>query len=120
MTAALLTAVGGCLLLWWNPYPWVSAAGLAITGLAIAPLFPGFVSGTEQRVGARHAANTIGMQVTASGFAVFSIPGMVGVLAQRVGLEILPPFLTAIYALLFVLYRISLNQGPAGQTDGSN
>src|SRR5690606_5677126 len=60
---SMLAALAGALLLWWSPVPLAGLLGVAITGFAIAPIFPALVSGTSQRVGAHHAANTIGMQI---------------------------------------------------------
>ena len=41
------------------------------------------MSGTSKRVGDQNAANTIGMQMAATGFGVAIIPSLMGVLARR-------------------------------------
>ena len=98
--ASLVGATAGAVLLWWNPADWASLMAVALIGFAIAPIFPALVSGTSQRVGVRFAANTIGMQMAAAGLGAAFIPGLVGVLARRVDLEIIPVCLTILFALL--------------------
>ena len=112
LTAAIVLALLGALLLWWNPAPAVSLLGVAITGFAVAPIFPGLVSGTSERVGARHAANTIGMQIGMAGLGGALIPAMAGVLAQRISLEVIPVYLAVLFALLLGLYLFSTRGAP--------
>jgi fucose permease len=104
LRASILAALAGAALLWWNPSPAVSLAGVAITGFAIAPIFPGLVSGTSARVGPKHAANTIGMQISAAGLGGAAVPALAGVLARNTTLEAIPLYLVALLALLFGLY----------------
>ena len=105
---SLLAAIAGSVLLWWNPFGAASLLGVAIIGLAIAPVFPGMVSGTSDRVGARYAANTIGMQIGSAGIGAAAIPGLVGVLARRISLEVIPVALVVVFSVLFGLYVLSM------------
>lgn len=105
---SLLGALLGCTLLWWNPAEAVSLLGVAMVGFAIAPIFPALVSGTSSRVSPKFAANTIGMQIGAAGLGAALIPGLLGVLARRISLEIIPGSLFALFALLLLLYLASL------------
>lgn len=110
---SLLAALAGAVLLLWNPFPTASVLGVAIIGLAIAPIFPGMVSGTSDRVGIRYAANTIGMQIGAAGIGAAAIPGLAGVLARRASLEIIPVCLVIIIAVLFGLHNLSMRPAKA-------
>jgi fucose permease len=105
---SLLGAIAGALLLWWNPAAVANLAAVALIGFAIAPIFPALVSGTEARVGAEHAANTIGMQMAASGLGTALIPALMGVLAQDISLEVIPVCLAGLFVLLFGLYRVAM------------
>lgn len=105
---SLLAAIAGCVLLWWNPFEVASLLGVAIVGLAIAPVFPAMVSGTSERVGARYAANTIGMQVGVGGIGAAAIPGLFGVLARRTSLEVIPVCLVIAFTVLLGLYVLSM------------
>lgn len=106
--ASLLLALTGAAFLWWNPSEAVSLMGVALIGFAIAPVFPGLVSGTSRRVGKKFAANTIGIQLGAAGFGVAVIPGFIGVLARRISLEVVPVSLFVLYAALIGLYLLSI------------
>lgn len=108
--ASLATALAGALLLWWNPAKWVSLAGIALIGFAIAPIFPGLVSGTSSRVSPRYAANTIGMQMAAASLGASAIPSLVGVLARNLSLEVIPVCLFGIFALLLVCFMMAIRR----------
>jgi fucose permease len=96
------------LLLAWNPIPMANLLAVALIGLCIAPIFPAMMSGTSQRVGARFAANTIGMQMAATGFGGASIPTLLGVLARQVSLEIIPVSMMLVYGSLFLIYFMAV------------
>lgn len=98
----------GAALLWWNPFQLSNLLAVALVGFAIAPIFPALISGTSQRVGAHFAANTIGMQMAVTGLGASVIPSLMGILARRFSLELIPVFLTLIFLTLLVLYRVSM------------
>ena len=84
-----------------------SIAGIAIVGFAIAPIFPGMMSDTVNRVGREHVANTIGMQISASGIGAAVVPSLAGVLARVFGLEVISPYLLIVFALLIGTLALS-------------
>ena len=101
-------ALLGTFLLIWNPSTVVNLLAVALIGLAIAPVFPSLMSGTSRRVGSRFATNTIGMQITATGLGAVTIPSLLGILANRFSLEVIPACLVIVFLLLFGLYRLSV------------
>lgn len=109
-------ALLGSLLLVWNPFVLANVLAVALIGFSIAPIFPGLMSGTRSRVGDYFAANTIGMQMAATGLGIAVIPSLMGVLARQVSLEIIPVILLAIYTgvltifLLVIKYSQKQNQ----------
>ncbi len=103
----LAGALLGAALLVWNPSEAANVVAVAIIGLSIAPIFPALTSGTRTRVGDHFAANTIGMQMAATGFGTALIPSLMGVLARRVSLEIIPILLFAVYALVLGVYLLA-------------
>ncbi len=109
----LVGALLGAGLLIWNPSEIANVLAVAVIGLAIAPIFPAMMSGTRSRVGDRDAANTIGMQMAATGFGTAIIPGLMGVLARHISLEIIPICLLAVYAGLLGFYILALKQRAA-------
>ena len=94
----MIGALTGALLLVWNPSAAVNLLAVAIIGFSIAPIFPAMMSGTSKRVGEHFAANTIGMQMTATGLGTAVIPGLMGVIAKQVSLETIPLILLGVYA----------------------
>ncbi len=109
----LVGALLGSVLLIWNPSELANVVAVAIIGLSIAPIFPGMMSGTRTRVGDRHAANTIGMQMAATGFGTVVIPGLMGVLARQISLEVIPVCLLAVYAGLLGVYLVAAKRRKA-------
>ena len=104
----LLGALFGSFLLWWAPLDIMNSFAVALIGFAIAPIFPALVSGTSRRVGARFAANTIGIQMAAAALGAATIPGLIGIAANQISLEIIPPSLFFLFASLFGLHRLSM------------
>lgn len=103
---SLVIAFAGSVLLILNPFPLSSLFGVAIIGFAIAPIFPGLVSLTADRVTTRYAANTIGMQISAAGVGLAVMPTLNGIVAQRTSLEIIPYMILACIIIVFVLLRV--------------
>jgi fucose permease len=108
---SLLAAFLGAVLLWWNPATVASLIAVALIGLAIAPIFPALTSGTSRRVGVHYAANTIGMQMAAASLGAALISSLVGILARRVALEVIPVCLMVLFAALFGLYALASKSG---------
>jgi len=103
----LVGALLGAGLLIWNPSEMANVLAVAIIGLSIAPIFPAMMSGTAARVGDQYAANTIGMQMAATGLGTVVIPSLMGVLARQLSLEVIPVCLIAVYAGLFGCYILA-------------
>lgn len=82
-------------------------SGITLAGFAVAPIYPGLVSDTESRVGLRHQANTIGMQIAAAGLGAAVVPSIAGVLARIYGLEAIPLYLLIALGLLLLSFVFS-------------
>ena len=109
--SSILLAMVGVTLLWWNPSDTISLIGIALTGLAIAPIFPGLMSGTSERVQPRFAANTIGMEMSAAGIGSAAGPAVVGILAKNTTLEIIPVCLFVLFIILLAIYFYTVATG---------
>lgn len=105
---SIAVAILGAILLVWNPFELANLLAVALIGFAIAPIFPALMSGTSQRVGERDAANTIGMQMAASGLGTALIPGLLGVLGRRLSLETIPLCLVIVFLGLLGVYRLTM------------
>jgi fucose permease len=121
MRGALILCLVGAILFWWNPIALVGSGAVLIVGLAMAPIFPGLVSSTSQRVGRPHAGNTIGIQMSAAGLGGALLPYLAGILAQRTTLEIIPVILSLSLLGMLILYwlstraRMALRSVPQGR-----
>ena len=80
-----------------------SVAGAALLGFALAPIFPTLISITPDRVGGYFAPQAVGFQVAAANVGIALLPGMVGVLARRHGLEVVGAYLVAAALVLLVM-----------------
>jgi fucose permease len=114
----LAGALLGTGLLIWNPSEIANVVAVAVIGVSIAPIFPAMMSGTRTRVGDHFAANTIGMQMAATGFGTAVIPSLMGVLADQLSLEVIPVCLLAVYAGLLGVYLLAArtSKGRMGPT----
>ena len=111
--AMIALAAAGAALLWWNPDDWVSFAGLAIIGFALAPVFPLLISSTPRRLGVADATNAIGFQVGAASFGIAVLPGLAGALAERTSIEIVPPYLLTAMLIMLALHEIAVRGSDA-------
>lgn len=107
-------ALAGAALLIWNPAnsEIANVVAVAVIGISIAPIFPAMMSGTRTRVGDHFAANTIGMQMAATGFGTAVIPSTMGILARLTdNLEVIPAYLFFVYIGLLGIYLLATRSG---------
>ncbi len=109
LRACMVGAVIGSLLMWWNPVSAVGSFGLLLLGFAQAPTFPLFLLGTADRIGPRHSANAIGMQLSAAGCGVALVPAIGGIIAQRLDLSAVLPYMVVLSVLVFICYEATLH-----------
>ena len=118
VTGGLTGALLGAGLLVWNPSEAINLLAVALIGFSIAPIFPAMMSGTSQRVGTHFAANTIGMQMAATGLGTAVIPSLMGIFARQISLEIIPICLLVVYAGLFGLYVLAMRSSASRRSPG--
>jgi fucose permease len=95
----------GAALIWLHLSSLVSFLGLAVMGLAAAPIFPSLIATTPERLGDAHAANSIGFQIAAAVLGQALLPGMIGICARSLGLEVVSPVLLTSALVLLGLYE---------------
>ena len=100
---SMVGMIGGSLLIAVRLDAPVSVSGLAVLGISLAPVYPLFVATTPRRVGVAHAPNAIGFQMSAAALGAAIVPGLVGVLAESVGLEVIGLVLVAACIAVSVL-----------------
>lgn len=102
---SMFAAVLGTVLFVANLSGAVSAAALALAGLGLAAIFPCLMTRTPQRLGTARAAHAIGFQVSAAMIGAAALPSVSGLLAQRLGLEVVPVAAVVMAAALFALHE---------------
>jgi fucose permease len=117
LRGCLAAALLGAAWLGWKPVAGAGPLGLALLGFSIAPVFALMISGTQERLGPTHAPNAIGLQVAAAAVGVGILPGLAGVLAKNLGLEIIPLFLLLVTAAMMVLIEAIHRQRIAAKAD---
>ena len=91
-----------------------SLAGLLLIGFAQSPIFPLLITATPQRLGADHATNAIGFQISAAGLGIAGLPALVGFIASFSSFEILGPFLALSALLSLLLFQLIVRNGAPG------
>jgi fucose permease len=94
------------MLIWLHLSSLLSCLGLTLMGLASAPIFPSLIATTPDRLGGAHTAHGIGFQIAAAVLGQSLVPGFIGVLARRWGLEMIGPSLLTASLLLLLLYEV--------------
>jgi len=100
-------ALLGALLLWWDRAASLGPVGLAVTGFTLAPVYPLLIAETPGRLGSSHVSAAVGFQVAAASLGTAALPGLAGLLAARMGLEVIGPFLFCAAAVLLCLHEIA-------------
>jgi len=95
----------GAALIWLHLTSLVSLLGFAVMGLAAPPIFPSLIATTPERLGDAHAANSIGFQIAAAVLGQALLPGMIGICARSLGLEVVSPVLLTSALVLLGLYE---------------
>jgi fucose permease len=87
---------------------WVSAA-LALLGFALAPMYPLLMHETPRRFQPATARVMVGYQVAAGGVGIALVPWLMGLLAARSSLHVVPPAL-ALLALALLQLRTTFSR----------
>jgi len=105
---SLLAALSATIILAMDINTPFNLAAITAIGLAIAPILPALLSGTEERVGKEHAPNTIGFQIAAMSVGGAAIPSLTGIVAQQLSLEGIPIFMLILILILLAAYPLSI------------
>jgi fucose permease len=88
---------------------------LVLAGAAAGPIFPSLIATTPGRVGTRHGANAIGMQIAAAALGQALVPSLLGAIGRRHGLDALTLALPALALVVAVLVAL-VQRTPAART----
>jgi len=103
---SVFVALLGLAMVWLDPGGW-GATGLPIAGLGFAAVFPTLVSVTPSRLGRHRSTRSIGYQLAAANIGAASVPWVIGIVAETVGVASLGPSLFGGGVLLAAAHLIA-------------
>ena len=78
-------------------------AGLTLMGLGCAPIYPCIIHSTPEHFGEAHSQAMIGVQMASAYVGICCMPPLFGLLANHIGVFLLPWYTGAILALMVVM-----------------
>lgn len=108
LRAAMVIVLVGVLMFAFGKPVEVGSAGLVIIGLGLAPIFPCLMTMTPVRLGAGIATHAVGFQVSSGMLGAALVPGLAGLFAEKLGLEVVARFAMTLATLLFVTHELLL------------
>ncbi len=108
--ACMIGGTVGALLLWQTASSPLNLVGLALIGLACAPLYPTLVAATRRRVGLRHRTNAIGFQIACSSLGQTVIPGAFAWIADHTAIGVIAVLPVVGIVLVLVLQEFAVRQ----------
>ena len=100
----MATALVGTAALAMHLHPVIDTAAIIVIGFASGPIFPSMIATTPARVGPKHTANAVGLQISMGAIGIAALPALCGLSAQTFGLESVPLLLGAGWILLLGTY----------------
>ena len=104
LVGAVLGIVSGVVLFAVDLNTITTLLGIAILGIANAPVFPSLISVTPKTIGQEHTATAIGVQISMAMLGGALLPGFAGWLSDQFGLEVIPKVFTIAAIILAVSY----------------
>lgn len=107
LEASILLLIVSVLVWWLLPGAWLV---LPILGLALSTIFPAMIWLTPQRVDAAIVPAAIGFLASFGSVGAASIPMVVGWIADRAGLQIIPALMIPLAIVMLILHRQIVQQ----------
>ncbi len=104
----MLVMLAGVLLFAFGKPVEVASAGLLLIGLGLAPIFPCLMTMTPRRLGAGYATHAVGFQVSSGMLGAALVPGLAGLFADKLGLDVVAQFALGLAILLFANHELLL------------
>jgi fucose permease len=109
----IVAALVGVIVLAGNLHPLIDTIAITLIGFASGPIFPSMIATTPTRVGPRHTANAVGLQISMAAIGLAALPALCGLSAQTFGLESVPLLLGACWVILLGAYSaLALSRYP--------
>lgn len=89
--------------------PMAAIAGLIVTGLGCAPIYPSVIHATPTNFGKENSQSIIGIQMASAYVGTTFMPPLFGMIAQRISIGAFP-FFMLVLALLMIVMSEALNK----------
>lgn len=106
--AGAIFIVIGVIMLACSKNVYLSAVSFFLLGFGCGPIYPSIVHSTPALFGKKNSQAMIGVQMAFAYTANLSMPALFGVLADHIGINVLPYFLAVFLVLMVVFYEIAL------------
>ena len=83
----------------------VSLIGFILIGLGCAPIYPCIIHSTPINFGSERSQSIVGVEMASAYVGNIIMPPLFGVIAQHIAISLLPFYLMAILALMYVMHR---------------
>ena len=83
----------------------VAMGGLVIAGFGCAPIYPCIIHSTPTNFGADKSQAIIGVQMAFAYIGTLALPPLFGIIAQYLGITLLPYYLLVFLVMMFLLHR---------------
>lgn len=113
INASLLLLTVGLVSWWLLPGQWLS---LPLIGFALAAIFPATIWLIPRRTSAAIVPAAVGFATSVASLGAATVPSAVGWIADRAGLQIIPPLLVPLAVLMYGLHRWLIRHSPAETT----
>lgn len=110
--SSVAVSIFGLGLFWLDPLG-QGVVGLPITSLGLAAIFPTLIAVTPARLGADRSTRSIGYQLAAANLGVATIPWLLGIVAENLGLEVLAPGLFVLGLAIATVHLVSVYEARA-------
>ena len=88
----------------------MALAGLALTGLGCAPIYPSIIHATPQRFGEERSQAVIGIEMATAYVGTCAMPPLFGLIADRLSVALLPAFLLVVLAVMVIAHERMLQK----------
>ena len=83
----------------------LALAGLVLTGLGCAPIYPSIIHSTPEHFGAGRSQSMIGLEMACAYIGNIAAPPLFGLIAGRIDVALLPAYILVLLAVMFVSHE---------------
>jgi len=81
-------------------------AGLVISGVGCAPIYPSIIHSTPAHFGAERSQALIGVQMASAYVGTLAMPPIFGLMARHISVSLLPVYLASLTVLMVVMHEL--------------